>query len=251
MAGRVTLVGHRGQPGKYPDNSLQGFRHVLEAGAKYVETDVHISSDGIPLLSHDANLLKITGKQIIISDHEYKTISQMAASYPERFGDKFKDNRIATLEEFAELLQDWTDVTCFIELKGSSLNYFGERAVDLTLERIESIASQCVLISFEYDALQYARKKFDIPIGWVLPEWSKENHEKAKKLSPDYLFVDIDFCPQEKADLWSGSWTWAAYTADTAEQVADLAGLGIEIIETDRYSDLKKESDIVDVSNDY
>lgn len=252
MSGRVTLIGHRGQPHSYPDNSLPGFSHVLNSGAGYIETDVHISADGIPLLSHDANLLEITGKQIIISDHSYETISQMPASYPQRFGDKFKDNRIATLKEFSNLLKDWPNVTCFIELKGSSINYFGgERAVDITVEALDEIATQCVLISFEYDALKYAQNKYDLPIGWVLPEWSQENEEKANSLSPDYLFVDADFCPQEKSDIWSGSWTWAVYTVNIAEQVEHFAGLGIELIETNRYSELKQESKIIDISNDF
>lgn len=251
MPGRVQLIGHRGQPDSFPDNSLPGFSHVLNAGAGYVETDVHISSDGIPILSHDANLLEITGKQIIIADHAYETFRQMPASFPERFGKKFSDNRLATLEEFSSLLTQWPNVTCFIELKGSSINYFGNRAVDLTMEALEPISSQCVLISFEYEALKYAREKYDLPIGWVLPEWSSENHEKANSLSPDYLFVDADFCPEEKSEIWSGSWSWAVYTVNTAEQVEHFAGLGIELIETNRFSELKEESDIIDVSNDY
>jgi glycerophosphoryl diester phosphodiesterase len=251
MPGRVQLIGHRGQPHSFPDNSLPGFLHVLKAGALHVETDVHISTDGIPVLSHDANLLEITGKQIIISDHSYESIRQMSASFPERFGKKFIDNRIATLKEFSSLLKDWPSVTCFIELKGSSINYFGNRAVDLTMEALEEISSQCVFISFEYEALKYAQKNYDLPLGWVLPEWSKENQVKANKLSPEYLFVDADFCPEDEAELWEGSWMWAVYTVNSAEQVDHFAGLGIELIETNRYTELEKESDIVDVSNDY
>ena len=35
------------------------------------------------------------------------------------------------------------------------------------------------------------------------------------------------------------------------EQVEHFAGLGIELIETNRFSELMEESDIIDVSNDY
>ena len=61
MMGRIALVAHRGQPQSYPENSLAGFEHALQAGASYVETDVQITSDGVPVLSHDANLLEISG----------------------------------------------------------------------------------------------------------------------------------------------------------------------------------------------
>lgn len=251
MAGRVSLVGHRGQPLKFPENSLQGFAHVLQAGAGYIETDVHITADGIPILSHDANLLKLTGKQIIIADHEFESISAMSAGFPERFGKSFQDNRIASLQQFSELIKAWPNVTCFIELKGSSYNYFGERAVDLTIESLEDIEQQCVLISFEYDALTYAQHKYDLPVGWVLSEWSKEARQKANALEPDYLFVDVDLCPGEGSEIWSGGWEWVTYTVNDAQQVEHFAGLGIELLETDRYSELKQESPIVDVSTDF
>ena len=250
MMGRVSLVAHRGQPLSFPENSLQGFRHVLDAGASYVETDVHITADGVPVLSHDANLLKLTGKQIIIADHAYDAIRDMSAGYAERFGDQFEDYRIATLAQFAELLQGYPNVTCFIELKASSLNYFGLKAVDLTLKALQPIESQSVLISYEYDALQYARQHAELPLGWVLPEWSEENRRKALALQPDYLFVDSDFCPQDQAEIWHGPWQWVAFTLNSAQEVAHYAGLGIELIETNRYSELKQESR-VDVSNDF
>jgi glycerophosphoryl diester phosphodiesterase len=249
--GRVSLIAHRGQPLSFPENSLEGFSHVAKAGTGYVETDIHITADGIPVLSHDANLLKLTGKQIIISDHSYDEIKLMEAGYPERFGDQFKHCRIGTLEQFADLIKAYPDITCFIELKKSSLSYFGEKAVDHTLKALDGIISQCVLISYEYDALVYARKYYKIPLGWVLPEWSELNKPKALDLNPEFLFVDIDYCPDDQAELWHGNWQWVAFTINSAEEVKHYAGMGIELLETNRYSELKLESKIVDVSNDF
>lgn len=251
MSGRVSLVAHRGQPQSFPENSLEGFTHCLEAGAKYLETDVHISADGIPVLSHDANLLKLTGKQIIVADHHFETLREIPAGYPERFGDKFSHCRIASLPQFSDLIGTWPDVLCFIELKGSSLNYYGDKAIDLTMEAIEPIARQCIFISFEYDALAYAREHYDLPIGWVLPEWNDENQQKAAELSPEYLLVDDDICPRDSTNIWPGSWTWVAYTINSAEQVEHYLGIGIELLETNRYSELVKESHIIEVSNDF
>jgi len=251
MTGRVSLVAHRGQPRSFPENSLEGFRHVLKSGTGYVQTYVDISADGIPLLSHDAHLLKLSGKQIIVADISFDQIKQIPAGYTERFGDKFQNSRIASLAQFADLLKDWPDVTCFIELKSASINYFGLKAVDITMEALAEIESQVVLISFDEEAVAYAKKNYDVPVGWVLPEWSEENQQKAVELKPQYLFVDIDFCPQKKAELWKGGWEWVAYTINRAEDVKHYAGLGIELIETNRYSELKRESKIVDESYDF
>ena len=149
-------------------------------------------------------------------------------------------------------MTQWPDVISFVELKETGLTNFGLKAVDLVLEKIESIHSNVVLISYDYDALVYAREQDkDLKLGWVLPEWSDENRSKAFDLQPEYLFVDKEFCPTEKSEIWSGEWQWVAFTINDKEQVAHFAGLAIEIIETDRYSDLIQESDIIEVSNDF
>lgn len=251
MTGRVSLVAHRGQPLSFPENSLEGFSHVVKSAAAYIETDVNITSDGIPVLSHDANLLKLTGKQIIIADHSYDEIKDMQAGDSEKFDDKFNHCRIATVEQFSELLKDWPDVTCFVEIKEPCINYFGLKAVDLIMEALSAIHSQVIVISYNYDAVEYAQKNHDVSVGWVLAEWSEENRVKSVELSPNYLLVNTKICPQEKSDIWAGVWEWVVYTVNTAEEVEHYAGLGIELIQTNRFSELKLESKIVEKSNDF
>jgi glycerophosphoryl diester phosphodiesterase len=210
-----------------------------------------MTSDGVPVLSHDAHLLKLTGKQIIIADHSYDEIKDMSAGYADRFGDKFSDCRIATLRQFSQLLKDWPDVRCFIELKEPSLNNFGMKAVDLMMDALADILPQVIIISFDADAIRYTQQNYDVETGWVLPEWSQESYSTAVELAPRYLFVDAEFCPQQQSEIWSGVWEWAVYTINTADEVEHFAGLGIELIETNRFSELKQESSIVDVSNDF
>ncbi len=251
MTGRVSLIAHRGEPMNFPENSLSGFEHALKHGARYVECDVQITADGVPILSHDANLLKLTGKQIIIADHDWSELRDMPAGYAERFGDRFENERIATLEQFVELMSAQDHVLSFIELKESSIDYWGMKAVQLVLEQLQPIAGDCALISFSDDALAHARKHYDVPIGWVLPEWLERNRERAQELAPEYLFVDTEFCPDDPSALFEGVWEWVAYTINTPQEVAHYAGLGIELIETDRFSELSKESDIIDVSHDF
>ncbi len=251
MMGRISLVAHRGQPLTFPENSLQGFAYVLEAGVSYIETDIQITSDGVPVLCHDANLLELTGKQIIVADHEFARISEIPAGDPERFGDQFNDYRIASLQQLVDLLQQYPDVTGFIELKAAALDNLGMKAVDLVMQQLEPIPSQVVLISFEYEALHYASQHYDIELGWVLPDWLDEYRQKAIELDPAFLFINRRYCPDEASELWHGNWQWVAYTINDAVQIEHFAGLGIELIETDRYTEIIQESDIIEVSNDF
>lgn len=50
------LQGHRGARGLRPENTLPSFEAALDAGVSTIETDVHLSADGIPILYHDSLL---------------------------------------------------------------------------------------------------------------------------------------------------------------------------------------------------
>ena len=50
------LIGHRGARSLFPENTLAGFRAALAAGVRSFEIDVAMTSDGIPVLSHDPRL---------------------------------------------------------------------------------------------------------------------------------------------------------------------------------------------------
>lgn len=50
-------VAHRGYKAKYPENSMAAFRGAADVGAHAIETDVHLSSDGVVVLSHVSPLL--------------------------------------------------------------------------------------------------------------------------------------------------------------------------------------------------
>ncbi len=47
------LQGHRGARGLKPENTLPSFEAALDAGVSTIETDVHLTRDGVPVLCHD------------------------------------------------------------------------------------------------------------------------------------------------------------------------------------------------------
>ncbi|XP_053773078.1 glycerophosphoinositol inositolphosphodiesterase GDPD2 isoform X2 [Desmodus rotundus] len=54
------LMGHRGAPMLAPENTLMSLRKTAECGATVFETDVMVSSDGVPFLMHDERLSRTT-----------------------------------------------------------------------------------------------------------------------------------------------------------------------------------------------
>ena len=236
------LIGHRGEPDSWPENSMAGFEAALSAGARYIETDVQLTADSIPVLSHDPSLLRITGQNVIITATDYATVSTIPASYPERFGDRYQGFRIARLQELVELLQHWPQVTAFVEIKHASLQAHGQaHVIDTVMNTIRPVEAQCILISFEHDALVYTRKHYRIPIGWVLPEWSAANHSRAVELGPEYLFTNHKRLPPKSEDMWPGPWRWVIYTVNDAVDVQAFLERGIQLIETNAITRLLPE----------
>src|SRR3954470_9863897 len=56
MDRRFNLQGHRGARGLRPENTLPSFEAALDCGVTSIETDLHLTRDGVPVLCHDSHL---------------------------------------------------------------------------------------------------------------------------------------------------------------------------------------------------
>lgn len=45
-------VAHRGYKASFPENTMGAFRGAVEVGAHAIETDVHLSKDGVVVIAH-------------------------------------------------------------------------------------------------------------------------------------------------------------------------------------------------------
>ncbi len=130
---RPTVIGHRGGAGDCPENTLPSFAAALAQGAQILESDVHISRDGIPLLLHDSSLARTTDGRGEAADLDWAQLLDLDAAY------HFLDHRgeaslrctgvrIACLEEAFEA---FPDARFNLEIKSKDL-----RATTTTLDLI-------------------------------------------------------------------------------------------------------------------
>ena len=59
-----------------PENTLAAFADAVAVGVAYVETDVHASSDGVAVISHDPSLERVAGLSGEVRDH---TLAELEA----------------------------------------------------------------------------------------------------------------------------------------------------------------------------
>jgi glycerophosphoryl diester phosphodiesterase len=98
-------IGHRGAAGEAPENTLASFRRALADGAAILESDVHLSRDGVPVLIHDDELSRCTDGEGRVGDHDVAALQRLDAGYrwsPDggrSFPERGRGHRIPRLDE--------------------------------------------------------------------------------------------------------------------------------------------------------
>ncbi len=228
------VIAHRGYTAEFPENTIPALQAAVAAGAPGVELDVQFTRDDVPVLLHDADLLRMTGTPGDILATDLAALRQLSAHEPGRLGERHRNVRFATLEEAAESLADAVDTTVFVEIKRDSLPIHRIPAgVQSVLRACRPLGKRLVVISFDDAVLQQARSlQHDVAVGWVLPAGGPAEAERAMTLAPEYLFCDYEYLPSPPASLWQGPWRWVAYEVNDVEEAKALRRRGIDCIET-------------------
>jgi len=73
---RPIAVAHRGGMEAAPENTLAAFTAATELGFRHLETDVHVTSDGVLIAFHDERLDRVTDRQGLIRDLSWREVSR-------------------------------------------------------------------------------------------------------------------------------------------------------------------------------
>ncbi len=205
------LVARRGNSAEFPENTLPALRSAIALGARFIEIDVHLSTDGTPLVCRDQELLRSGGA------------SATAAELGTRF---------TTLATALGLVAARPEITLFVVIGRHSLGRFGhEQTVARVAHTLKPFRSRCILVSSDLAAVHSARAMAACPTAWVLPSYDHHTRLKYEALQPDYIFCDRAFLTGA-APLWRGPWRWAIYEVDTLDEARSLAERGADFVVT-------------------
>ena len=94
---KVMGIAHRGYMGVAPENTASAFVAAAKAGFAIVETDIRFTSDGVPVLIHDATVNRTSDGTGNVAD---MTLEQLKAlDFGSWFGADFTGEKILTLSE--------------------------------------------------------------------------------------------------------------------------------------------------------
>src|SRR5580658_8794427 len=78
MARRPQVHGHRGARAVLPENTIPAFEYAIQAGADAVEMDVAVSSDNVPVISHDPHINSgLAIRQLTLAELKLPTLDQV------------------------------------------------------------------------------------------------------------------------------------------------------------------------------
>jgi glycerophosphoryl diester phosphodiesterase len=153
------VIAHRGDSAHRPENTLASFASALELGAGIVELDVQLTGDGHVVVIHDPTVNRTTDGRGDVRQMDLADVRALSAGYPDRFGDRWRGERVPTLAEALALVQGRGRV--MIEIKKESVTDDEEGGIEaLTVAEVrrQGLAEQIALISFEHRALLRCRR---------------------------------------------------------------------------------------------
>ena len=202
------LVAHRGFAAKYPENSKSAFNAAIALGGAYLELDVQLTADHIPIVIHDTTLARTGEDDTDVLCSEWQSLQFKTIGERQRLGDKYKNETLITLADFADLLRVNSQVHAFVEIKEESVAKFGvEIVANSMMQTLADVKQQCSIISFDSSILFHFRKIYpEVAIGFVLHKYDDEHKIVAEKMQPDILICNYKKIPDEDGSLWEGDW---------------------------------------------
>lgn len=235
------IIGHRGCAAYAPENTLVGIHTAADMGVDWVELDVKLTKDQVPILFHDETLERTTDSSGNVADFTYQELRKLDAGL--WFGESFFDTRIPTLEQAVDvLIERGLGVNLEIKPCPGRERETAEVALDV-LSQIWDDHSNILISSFSHVSLEAAAeyandwaRSLCLGGGDDLPEnWA----ELAKFLEVSALSINGNTTTQEQIlALQEAELPLLAYTINDPEQARILQGYGIRSFFTDAPDEL-------------
>lgn len=226
----IITEGHRGYCAKYPENTLISFEAALDLGVDAIEFDIWLTSDKVPVLLHDGNLLRTCGANVHIRDLTLKEAKTYSPIYESKFGDQFADLgvKIPTFEELLQLCQrKRPDIKLGVEIKE-----YTEETVDLAVALLKQYGffDTCWFYAFHAHIIQYIKEKYNgRTMGYPdfqMREFQPDTYDWYDELGLNMSLVKSELLPFYMAK----GFPVHMYCADTEEDVRLCLEKGASLI---------------------
>lgn len=228
------VIGHRGACGYAPENTKISMLKAYQLGVKWVEFDVMLTADKIPVVIHDDNLDRTTNGKGAVANQSYQDLAQLDAG--SWFSPEYAGEIIPRFYDLIHYL-DKLDLAFNVEIKA----FEGEEdlTAKLVIQELATLPkhrlSQVIVSSFSADAL-YAVRKYnsDIALGYLIDDWQAPWLTVVNDLNCISLNVDeAILTPEKVASVKNQNKKILSYTVNSKERAEQLFQWGVTAVFSD------------------
>ncbi|MEO1617576.1 MAG: glycerophosphodiester phosphodiesterase [Planctomycetota bacterium] len=185
----VQVMAHRGASKTAPENTMAAFRQAIEDGADWIEIDVQETADGVVVIAHDSDFMKVAGNPIKVWNAKLSDLSNIDIGG--WFDPQFVDQRVPTLADVLRLCKDKVGV--IIELK-----YYGhdeqleQRVVEIV--EAEEMVDQVMVMSLKAEGI---KKLKALRPTWRCGLLLSVYVGNLKKVDADFLAINASFATRD------------------------------------------------------
>ena len=251
-----SVVAHRGGADLAPENTLAAFETGLLHDPDMVEFDIHLSKDGVLMVTHDPTLERVTGQKGVVSDFDATTLATFDAAATYKQGHSFGFQKIPTLKEVVSLVEHKSSRPIYyqleIKVKEDGSRYAGIEQALVTFLQKHDLIERTIVISFDFPSLAtigkleptlkqgaLISKAYMMSIGAGGPQAVAAD---IASLGTDYVGINYNYLTQvlfdefRKKNLGIGVWT-----VNDKTTMKKFAQMGVDFITTNR-PDLLRET---------
>jgi glycerophosphoryl diester phosphodiesterase len=214
------VIGHRGAAAYAPENTLAAFREAKRRGAAWVEIDVKLTADSVPIVMHDDSLERTTGVDRLVSATLRSNLPPSVPSFEE------------AIECFREL-----GLGCNVEIKpGEGREAETARAVVETLRRCwPASLPPPLLSSFKLVSLEAARQAApDFARAVLLDEIERDWLALAQQVAAVCVNTDGEKLAANQArEIKQAGYKLGVYTINDPARARALVAMGVDCVISD------------------
>jgi len=228
------VIGHRGAATYAPENTLASLREARRRGATWVEFDVKLSADNVPLLMHDESLRRTAGDDRAVAALPWSELAGLDVG--SWFDRGFAGEPVPSLEGAIACLAE-NGLGANIEIKPSPIREAGTASAVVAMLRQRWPASlpPPLLSSFKDASLAAALRSAPelnraLLLGEVGPDWLA----RARAVEAVCLIVDGRKLGAARAhEIKDAGFLLGAYTINDPALARALLAMGVDCIITD------------------
>ncbi|MBR0349032.1 MAG: glycerophosphodiester phosphodiesterase [Clostridia bacterium] len=235
------VISHRGANRVTPQNTIEAFKKAIQFRADGFETDVHLTSDGVPVICHNYTIDKTSDGKGAIAKNTLDYLKGF--DFGSYFHHTFKGTEIPTLEEFLNLSEKANLKVLNIEIKSPRSKDY--TIVDKVIEAVKAhnLFDKLLISSFDPDLLVYI-KDYDenCKTGFLYSPDKPITYKQvlgneigfAKSIDADALHPHQMFVNQELVDSAHENGIMVnPWTVNKEKDIIKLVKMGVDGVITD------------------